>query len=203
MKTILIIAALYCVYKILSGLSARQKEAARKSEAERIRKEQESIRAEQARQREQIKAQIERAKLETKERIEAEKRRIEWQKRQDEINRRAEAERVRLAKEVARHDDMLFEFGYRLEKAETEIAHFSAELDTHNAQREAIVKELADISERLSVFEMTSAGYSDNSGPVFSGDYGPNRNAIDFTGQAAVQGSCRFARVSDRSRTVE
>ena len=121
MKTILIIAAIFCVYKILAGLSARQKEAARKSEAERIRKEQESIRAEQARQREQIRASIERAKIETHERIEAEKRRIEWQKRQDAINRQAEADRIRLEKEQARQAEQLSELSFRIAQAEADI----------------------------------------------------------------------------------
>ena len=154
MKTILIIAAIFCVYKILAGLSARQKEAARKSEAERIRKEQESIRAEQARQREQIRASIERAKIETHERIEAEKRRIEWQKRQDAINRQAEADRIRLEKEqarqaeqLARHEEMLMKLDHRLAQAESEIA-FNREqrerifslLDIEVAERDACIR---------------------------------------------------------------
>lgn len=154
MKTVLILAALFCVYKILSALSERSKADRAERERQRIRDEQASIRAEQERQKAQIRAEIERAKLETHERIEAEKRRIEWQKRQDEINRKAEAERIRLAKEqerqaeqLARHEEQLMKLDHRLASAESEIA-FNREqrerifslLEIEYAERDACIK---------------------------------------------------------------
>ena len=137
MKTLLIIAAIFCAYKILAGLSARQKEAARKSEAERIRKEQESIRAEQARQREQIKAQIERAKIETHERIEAEKRRIEWQKHQDKINRENAAELKRQAAEIEKVKEEQIKMRFQLDQALEDIPLFERQLSVLSSQIEA------------------------------------------------------------------
>lgn len=151
MKTILIIAALYCAYKILTAVSEHNKEAARKSEAERIRKEQAAIRAEQARQREQIKMQIEWAKLETKERIETEKRRIEWQKRQDAINRQAEQDRIRLAKEQERQAAILVRHEAEIRKAQHDIKLFSADID-------AMEQRTADLYARLDYFLLMQAG---------------------------------------------
>lgn len=128
MNTLLIIGIIFCVYKLISKLSAESKERQQEADRQRIREEQASIRAEQARQREEIKAQIERNKLEVKERIEAEKRRIEWQKRQDEINRKAESERIRLAKEQERqaailekHEEMLRKHEFQLRQAKRDI----------------------------------------------------------------------------------
>ena len=152
MTTIIITAGIiYCLVKILSGLSARRKEAARKSEAERIRKEQAEIRAEQARQRDQIKAEIERAKLETKERIEAEKRRLEWQKRQDEINRRAERDRIRIEKEQQRQAE-------RMEKLEAEQRKARYEIEQNRADIEAMKERTADLYARLDYFLLMQAG---------------------------------------------
>ena len=139
MKTILIIAAIFCVYKILSGLSARQKEAARKSEAERIRQEQEAIRAEQARQREQIKAQIERAKLETKERIEAEKRRIEWQKHQDSINLKMAKEQQRQAEVLEKHEEMLRKHEFQIRQAKRDIEFLKDRLAQQESMKDYLL----------------------------------------------------------------
>ena len=129
MKTIIIIGIIFCVYKIISKLSAESKERKQEEERQRIRDEQASIRAEQARQREEIKAQIERNKLEVKERIEAEKRRIEWQKRQDEINRKAEEDRIRIGKEQARQAEQLERHEAELRKAWFEIEQNKADID--------------------------------------------------------------------------
>ena len=162
MKTILIIAAIFCVYKILSGLSARQKEAAQKSEAEHIRKEQESIRAEQARQREQIKAQIERAKLETKERIEAEKRRIEWQKRQDAINLKMEKEQQRQAEVLEKHEDMICKMQFQLDQALNDIPMLKRQLSVLSAQMEVMQDDLdsADRAVKWDEFRIKNGGSS-------------------------------------------
>lgn len=147
MKTIIIIGIIFCVYKIISKLSAESKERKQEEERQRIQEEQAALRAEQARQREEIKVQIERNKLEVKERIEAEKRRIEWQKRQDEINRKAEAERIRLAKEQERQAAILerheaeirkAEFTYRQMKREWEF--LLDRLNQQEAQRDFLLK---------------------------------------------------------------
>lgn len=140
MKALIFCAIIYCIYKILSGMSNRAKQ-------NRIVREQEALREEQARQREQIRAEIERAKLETKRQIEAEKSRLAWQKRQDEINRRTAAEQARHAAQLARHEEMLMKLDHRLASAESEIA-FNREqrerifslLEIEYAERDACIK---------------------------------------------------------------
>ncbi len=95
MTTVIIIALIWAVYKLLSA-------ASRKAKADRAERERERIRQEQAAQRREIAEMRERAKEETRRQIEAEKARIAWQKRQDAINRQAQAERERLRKEQER-----------------------------------------------------------------------------------------------------
>ena len=121
MKTIIIIGIIFCVYKIISKLSAESKERQHEAERQRIRDEQAAIRAEQERQKAQIRAEIERAKLETHERIEAEKRRIEWQKRQDAINARLEKEQERQAKEIERHEAELRKARFEIEQNKADV----------------------------------------------------------------------------------
>ncbi len=145
MKTILFFAAIFCVYKLISKLSAESKERQHEAERQRLRDEQAAIRAEQERQKAQIRAEIERAKLETHERIEAEKRRIEWQKRQDAINARLEKEQERQAAQLERHEDQIMKLNFRLEKAEDEIYHFTSVLETLVSQRESTQAELDSI----------------------------------------------------------
>lgn len=134
MKTIIIIGIIFCVYKIISKLSAESKERQQEAERQRIQEEQAALRAEQARQREEIKAQIERNKLEVKERIEAEKRRIEWQKRQDAINTRLEKEQERQAKELERHDEMINKMQFKLDQALEDIPMLKRQLSVLYAQ---------------------------------------------------------------------
>ena len=151
MKTIIIIGIIFCVYKIISKLSAESKERKQEEERQRIHEEQAAIRAEQARQREEIKAQIERNKLEVKERIEAEKRRIEWQKRQDEINRKAEAERIRLAKEQERQAAILERHEAEIRKAQFTASQALADIDFQKDR-------LADLESQLDYLLLLQAG---------------------------------------------
>lgn len=144
MKTLLIIAALFCVYKLISKLSAESKERKQEEERQRIRDEQAAIRAEQERQKAQIRAEIERAKLETHERIEAEKRRIEWQKRQDAINARLEKEQERQAKELERHEA-------EIRKAQFTASQALADIDFQKDR-------LADLESQLDYLLLLQAG---------------------------------------------
>lgn len=144
MKIVLIIAALYCLYKILSALSARRKKTERKAEVQRIRDE-------QTRQREQIKAEIERAKLETKERIEAEKRRLEWQKRQDEINRKAEQDRIRIEKEQQRQAE-------RMDKLEAEQRKARFEIEQNSADIAFLQERTSELYAQIDYYTLLQAG---------------------------------------------
>lgn len=144
MKTILVIGILFCVYKILSALSAKRKEQERKAEVQRIRDE-------QTRQREQIKTQIERNKLEVKERIEAEKRRLEWQKRQDEINRKAEQDRIRIEKEQAQQAE-------RMDKLEAEQRKARFEIEQNSADIAFLQERTSELYAQIDYYTLLQAG---------------------------------------------
>ena len=162
MKTLLIIAAFFCAYKILALLSAQRKEDERKAEAESVRKGQEEIRAEQLRQREQIKASIERAKIETHERIEAEKRRIEWQKHQDAINLKMEKEQQRQAEVLEKHEDMICKMQFQLDQALPDSPMLKRQLSVLSAQMEVMQDDFdsADRAVKWDEFRIKNGGSS-------------------------------------------
>ena len=150
MKTIIIIAALFCVYKILSGLSAKRKEQAREeaesrrqAEAQRMRNEWRNVQAE-------AKVAIMKQEAMWKEQ---ERQRKEQERQRKEQERQAR-EQVRLAKEqerqaaqLERHEEMLMKLDHRLASAESEIA-FNREqrerifslLEIEEAERDACIK---------------------------------------------------------------
>ena len=125
MKTLLIIAALFCVYKILSGLSAKRKEQARE-EAESRRQ------AEAARMRNEwrnVQAEAKVAIMKQEAMWKEQERQRKEQERQAREQERQAREQVRLAKEqerqaaqLERHEEMLMKLDHRLASAESEIA---------------------------------------------------------------------------------
>lgn len=143
MKTLLIIAALFCVYKILSGLSAKRKEQARE-EAEYQRQTDAAIlRQEWREMQEKARLDILKREAEYKEqerlRKQAEREREELRKEQERQAREQERqakEQTRLAKEeqriareqerqaaqLERHEEQLMKLDHRLASAESEIA---------------------------------------------------------------------------------
>jgi len=115
MTTIIVILAIWGVYRLLKGTAERR-------QAERAEQERQRIREEQAAQREEMRLMRERAKQETRRQIEAEKARIAWQKRQDQINREAAQERERLRKEQERQ-------AAEMEKMRHVLAQATADID--------------------------------------------------------------------------
>lgn len=125
MKTIIILAALFCVYKILSGLSAKRKEQAREeaeyrrqAEAARMRNEWRNVQAEAKvaimkqeamwKEQERLRKQAER---------EREELRKEQERQRKEQERQAK-EQVRLAKEQERQAAILEKHEAEIRKAE-------------------------------------------------------------------------------------
>lgn len=119
MTTIIIILAIWGIYRLLKGIADRAQADRAERERQRIREEQERIKAEQIRQRE-----VERARL-------------AWQKRQEQINRENAKEQQRIAKEQeqtrkeqkrqaaqpAKHEQELVKIDNRLFAIEGEISH--------------------------------------------------------------------------------
>ena len=135
MKTILIIAALYCLYKVLSALHQRQKEAARD------RQEQE-WEAEQARMRQEWREQQARSAAWVRDREAL----YREQERQAKEQARLAKEQERQAAQLERHEEMLMKLDHRLAQAESEIA-FNREqrerifslLEIEEAERDACI----------------------------------------------------------------
>ena len=122
MTTIIVILAIWGVYRLLKGTAERR-------QAERAERERQRIREEQAAQREEMRLMRERAKAETRRQIEAEKARIAWQKRQDAINRQAQAEREKLRKEQERQAKEQERQATEMEKMRHVLAQATADID--------------------------------------------------------------------------
>lgn len=129
MKTLLIIAALFCVYKIISGLSAKRKEQERQEAEYRRETDNARMRQEWREMQEKARLDILRREQEYKEQEraqrQAERERAELRKEQE----RQAKEQTRLAKEQERqaailekHEEMLMKLDHRLASAESEIA---------------------------------------------------------------------------------
>ena len=135
MKTILIIAALFCVYRVLSGIHQRQKEAARE------RREQER-QAEAARMRQEWREQQARSAAWVREREAL----YREQERQAKEQARLAKEQERQAAQLVKHEEMLMKLDHRLAQAESEIA-FNREqrerifslLEIEEAERDACI----------------------------------------------------------------
>lgn len=118
MTTIIIIAALFCVYKILSGISANRKEQERERREEQRQAEAQRMREEWRRTQAEARLAIQRQEAMYRE-----------QERQRKEQERQAKEQVRLAKEqerqaaqLERHEEMLMKLDHRLASAESEIA---------------------------------------------------------------------------------
>ena len=125
MKTIIIIAALFCIYKIISGISAKRKEQARQ-EAE-YRRQEDAARMREDWRQTQAEARLAIQRQEALYR-EQERQRKEQDRQRREQERQAK-EQTRLAKEQERqatipekHEEMLMKLDHRLASAESEIA---------------------------------------------------------------------------------
>ena len=122
MTTVIVILAIWGIYRLLKGTAERR-------QAERTERERERIREEQAAQRREIAEMRERAKAETRRQIEAEKQRLAWQRRQDAINRQAQAERERLRKEQERQAKEQERQAAEMEKMRHVLAQATADID--------------------------------------------------------------------------
>ena len=139
MKTLLIIAALFCVYKVLAGIHQRQKEAACDHQ-ERERE------AEQARMRKEWREQQARSAAWVKEQEARYREQAREQERQRKEQERLAKEQERQAAQLERHEEMLMKLDHRLAQAESEIA-FNREqrerifslLEIEEAERDACI----------------------------------------------------------------
>lgn len=130
MTTILIIAAIYFVLKVIIGLSARHKERRRQEEAARMR-------AEFRRTQAEAKATAQRQAMMEKE-----------QARQAKEQEKQRKEQERQAAQLKKHDEMLLKLDNRLALAESEII-FNREqrerlfslLQAEEAERDACIRE--------------------------------------------------------------
>ena len=136
MKTLLIIAALFCIYKIISGLSAKRKEQERQEAEYRREHDAATLRQEWREMQEKARLDILRREQEFKEQERAQrqaaKEREEMRKEQERQAREQERqakEQTRLAREQERqaailekHEEMLMKLDHRLASAESEIA---------------------------------------------------------------------------------
>ena len=137
MKTLIIIAIIYCVYKIIRTSADRTDE---ENQAVRAEEERTRIILEQTRIKEEIRADRERAKEMTRRQIESERQRLAWQQRQDKINRQAQLDRERLAKEQAkqaeqlkRHEFVIRDLQYRMKACEEDHKAIMQKLENLNA----------------------------------------------------------------------
>lgn len=129
MTTLLIIAALFCVYKILSGLSAKRKEqererqdAQRQADAQRLREEWRRTQAEAKLAIQRQEAQWKQAQREREELRKEQERQAREQERQAKEQVRLAREQERQASVLERHEEMLMKLDHRLASAESEIA---------------------------------------------------------------------------------
>lgn len=151
MTTIIIILAIWGIYRLLKGTAERR-------QAERAERESQRIREEQAAQRREIAEMRERAKAETRRQIEAEKARLAWQKRQCEMNRQAQAEREAMKKEQARqaaqlakHDEMIANLTFRIQNAEHDILHIQKQMDEYMPLLWRLDDEMQELDRQISI----------------------------------------------------
>lgn len=134
----IIILAIWGIYRILKGTAERR-------QAERAERERQRIREEQAAQRREIAEMRERARQETRRQIEAEKQRIAWQKEQERKNHGAKAERERLAKEQERQ-------WKELERQAAEQEKMKQQLETARFDIDFLLDRLAKIDTQTDYF---------------------------------------------------
>ena len=136
MKTIIIIAALFCVYKLITSVKSHRKEQARQeaeyrrqAEAARMRNEWRNVQAQAKvaimkqeamwKEQERLRKQAEREREELRKEQERQAREQERQAREQE---RQAKEQARQAAQLERHEEMLMKLDHRLASAESEIA---------------------------------------------------------------------------------
>lgn len=136
MKTIIIIAILFCAYKILSGLKAHHAEQERERQEEQRQADAQRMRDEWRRTQEEARLAIKRQEAMYRE-----------QERQRKEQTRLAHEQERQAAQLERQEEMLMKLDHRLASAESEIA-FNREqrerifslLEIEYAERDACIK---------------------------------------------------------------
>ncbi|MBQ1570853.1 MAG: hypothetical protein IIZ78_07005 [Clostridiales bacterium] len=118
MKTLLIIAALFCVYKLITSAKAHRAEQAREEAESRRQAEAQRMREEWRRTQAEAKLAIQRQEAMWKE----QERQRKEQERQAREQERQAREQERQAAQLERHEEMLMKLDHRLASAESEIA---------------------------------------------------------------------------------
>lgn len=163
MTTILILAAIFCLYQIAKGISDRHKEAERQEAEYRREHDAATLRQEWREMQEKAKQDVLTRQAEFREQERQRKlaeldREALW-KEQDRLwkeQERQAKEQTRLAKEqdrqaaqLAKHEDLIMKLNFRLERAEDQIFHFTSVLEGLENDKDAILAELTSINEKL------------------------------------------------------
>ena len=143
MKTLLIIAALFCVYKLITSAKAHREEQAREEAESRRQAEAQRLREEWRRTQEEARLAIQRQEAMYRE----QERQRKEQERQAKEQTRLAKEQERQAAQLERHEEMLMKLDHRLASAESEIA-FNREqrerifslLEIEYTERDACIK---------------------------------------------------------------
>ncbi len=143
MRTILIIATLYAVYKLLLLISTTHKERERERREEERKRETARLREEWKQTQAEARLSIQRQEAMWKE----QERQRREQERQAREQTRLAKEQQRQAAQLERHEEMLMKLDHRLAAAESEIA-FNREqrerifslLEIEEAERDACIK---------------------------------------------------------------
>ena len=163
MKTIIIIAILFTVYKLITSVKAHREEQAREEAEYRREHDAATLRQEWREMQEKAKQDVLKREADYREQERQRKlaeldREALW-KEQDRLwkeQERQAKEQTRLAKEQERqaavlekHEDLIMKLNYRLERAEDQIFHFTSVLEGLENDKDAILAELTSINEKL------------------------------------------------------
>ncbi len=163
MKTIIIIAILFAVYKLITSVKAHRAEKAREEAEYQRQTDAATLRQEWREMQEKAKQDVLTRQAEFREQERQRKlaeldREALW-KEQDRLwkeQERQAKEQTRLAKEqdrqaaqLAKHEDLIMKLNYRLERAEDQIFHFTSVLEGLENDKDAILAELTSINEKL------------------------------------------------------
>ena len=142
MTTILVLASLFCLYRIFQGLKDRQDERERQAEMERQRQEAARMRAEWDRQQREYKAQQAQYKsnlLRQKAIVQEQERAMKERERLAREQERQKKEQERQAAILEKHEEMLRKHEFQLRQAKRDIDFLKERLGQQEAQRDYLL----------------------------------------------------------------
>ena len=135
MTTILILAALFCLYRIIKGLNDRQDERERQAEMERQRQEAARMRAEWDRQQREYKAQ----QAQYKSNLLRQRAILQEQEAARKERERLAREQERQAAILEKHEEQLRRHEFQLRQAKRDIDFLKERLGQQEAQRDYLL----------------------------------------------------------------